>query len=163
MSTRSNIIVRRADGIWANVYCHFDGYPAGVGQTLMDHYSNQEAAEKIVALGNLSVLGDSCECPKGHSFENQIESFTVAYGRDRGEEDNEAITGPTLASVWPDSGAWIEYAYIWFGKDIKEWMVVRNPTAYDGKSRATLNAMERVYDAIAKDEAEERRRKINKG
>lgn len=38
-------------------YCHFDGYPSGVGRTLLDHYSgNNELAEKLCSLKGFSSL-----------------------------------------------------------------------------------------------------------
>lgn len=85
MSTRSNIAVEK-DGKIHVIYCHFDGYPEGVGQTLIDHYKTFDRAMEIIALGDLSTLDKSCECPEGHSYDRRHEGYSVAYGRDRGEE-----------------------------------------------------------------------------
>lgn len=38
MSTRSAIIRKTEDGSYEGIYCHFDGYLAGVGKTLQEHY-----------------------------------------------------------------------------------------------------------------------------
>jgi hypothetical protein len=70
MSTRSSIAVESADGKVSAVYCHFDGYLSGVGAALLEKHNTQEAAEALVALGDLSTVADSVK----------------AYHRDRGEE-----------------------------------------------------------------------------
>ena len=36
MSTRSYIGKKHNDDTFTAIYCHFDGYPEGVGQTLVD-------------------------------------------------------------------------------------------------------------------------------
>ena len=88
MSTRSNISVKVGNE-YRTVYCHFDGYLEGVGETLLNNYNSQELAEGLVKEGSISILGEKCSCPEGHSFENKINGYTVYYGRDRGEEGAE--------------------------------------------------------------------------
>lgn len=51
------------------VYCHFDGYPKGVGKTLVEHYRDRETVEELLALGGLSILGDGIG--ERHSFDWQ--------------------------------------------------------------------------------------------
>ncbi len=120
MSTRSDIIAKRADGTWARIYCHHDGYLEHVGLTLYNHYNSQERADALMALGDLSSLRERCDKPEGHSFTNPVEGCTVAYGRDRGETGTEATTGATLEAVWPGSDTWTEFTYAWDGQ---QWMV----------------------------------------
>jgi len=91
MSTRSNIGMVLENGTFRNIYCHNDGYPSGVGKTLVKHYTDPEKVKALLDLGNISSLGDSIECPAGHSFENPVKGFTVAYDRDRGENGQEAL------------------------------------------------------------------------
>ncbi|ECG8260411.1 hypothetical protein CB010_006390 [Salmonella bongori] len=90
MSTRSSITVKTTDGKFRTIYCHFDGYPSGVGKTLVEHYGTQEKAEALLSGGDISTLEASCDKAEGHSFENPVEGYTVYYGRDRGETG----TGP---------------------------------------------------------------------
>lgn len=90
MSTRSSITIKTADGKFRTIYCHFDGYPSGVGKTLVEHYSTQEKAEALLAGGDISILEANCDKPEGHTFEKPVEGYTVYYGRDRGE----TTTGP---------------------------------------------------------------------
>lgn len=89
MGTRCLIGVEQEGKIRA-VYCHWDGYPEHVGRLLFAHYNDVESANKIIALGDISSLYESCECPEGHTFQNPVKGYTVAYGRDRGETGVEA-------------------------------------------------------------------------
>lgn len=57
MSTRSGIALKQEDGTILWTYCHCDGYPAGVGRILNDHYATREQVEKLLALGEMSSLG----------------------------------------------------------------------------------------------------------
>ena len=124
MSTRSDIIVKRTDGTYARIYCHFDGYPSHNGRILLDHYNSQKRAESLVKLGDLSILAPKNTKPKGHSFDTKVDGYCVYYGRDRGEKDVAAVIGATLADVWPDADTWTEYAYLWDGA---EWLVCPVP------------------------------------
>lgn len=56
MATRSTIAVQHADGTVSQIYCHFDGYLAGNGTTLQQHYNSLELAEALVAGGDMSAL-----------------------------------------------------------------------------------------------------------
>lgn len=63
MSTTSHIFVKlkpqdgaKAGAVYAGVYCHWDGYPAGVGQMLLDHYNSYEKALELIKGGNMSKL-----------------------------------------------------------------------------------------------------------
>lgn len=120
MSTRSDIIVHRADGSWHRVYCHWDGYIDHNGKILYENYNSQELAEKLVSFGDISSLAESCDKPDGHSYDNKIKGYTVYYGRDRGEDDVEGTIGDSLATVWPEMGTWTEFTYVW---DNGCWMV----------------------------------------
>lgn len=113
MSTRS-LITANIDNKFLTIYCHFDGYPEGVGKTLSENYTTTEKITALMALGDLSVLADSTDKPEGHTFENKIKGFCVAYGRDRGEKGTEAKETSDLAeSVKLDYGQ--EYHYFWNG------------------------------------------------
>src|SRR5579863_2286946 len=117
MSTRSRIIVKMTDGTIKSIYCHFDGYPEGVGATLKKHYKDQAKIEGLIALGDLSVLDESIEVPKGHTFETPAEGYTIAYGRDRGEKNVKAKTHTSVeAAVNSAPDCWAEYVHVWNGK-----------------------------------------------
>jgi hypothetical protein len=48
MATRSTIGYVTEDGKVRGTYCHFDGYPAGVGRELFENYHTPEAVEALV-------------------------------------------------------------------------------------------------------------------
>lgn len=86
MGTPAIIALKCEDTVtWASV--NYDGYIAHTGRMLVENYNDAESAAALLALGDLSSLDKSIECPDGHSFANRIPGYTVAYGRDRGESD----------------------------------------------------------------------------
>lgn len=138
MGTRSDIIVHRADGKWARIYCHWDGYLSNNGRILFDHYTSQAQAEALVALGDISSLGPEIgikhafEAPSRYAgksmktskafadYERKYGRMVKAYGRDRGETGTEATIGDSLFEVWPEHDTWTEFTYVW---DEGKWWV----------------------------------------
>lgn len=124
MGTRSNIIIHMRNGLWKRIYCHWDGYLSHNGRILQDHYKTQAKVERLAKLGNLSILGP--EIGRKHAFgtprTGKGEHMCLAYGRDRGEKDQQAETFETLAAAWPGDDSWVEYVYFWTGG---EWFVAR--------------------------------------
>lgn len=88
MITRSLICKETPDNKYIGIYCHFDGYPDYVGKTLIKHYADRNNAEQLLALGDLSSLGERLapNADEYHSFDDPIEDVCVAYHRDRGEK-----------------------------------------------------------------------------
>ena len=119
MATRSTIAVRLEDGSVRSVYCHFDGYPDGVGAILRDHYTDPAKIERLLDIGDLSVL--DVEIGEKVDFNGRPEGQCLFYGRDRGET---GINARTHA----DENEWLgyrkgnacEYGYLWNGA----WWVV---------------------------------------
>jgi len=124
MATRSSIAYKTERGVTA-IYCHWDGYPAGVGDTLEEHYQAAYKIGKLVMLGNLSSLGE--EIGKQHDFDARYnggevhEDWCMYYGRDRGETGQEPKEFADIKD-WVEhyTDAWCEYFYLWNGK---EWLV----------------------------------------
>ena len=119
MSTRSYICKENEDGTYTGVYCHSDGYPEHNGAILIDHYNSRDKVEALIKLGNLSYLQPKIEpdsnMPHSFDFDARQEGVTVAYGRDRGETEQEAhIISLQDLNIDP----WIEYIYI-YTKDNK--------------------------------------------
>lgn len=100
MSTRSAIL-RKTDYGYEGIYCHFDGYPTGVGATLQEHYQDPEKVKALIALGEISALGKEVAPPEGvaHSYNEPAKGVTIAYHRDRGEEEREPARGATIDGV----------------------------------------------------------------
>ncbi len=109
MATRSRIGMEMPNGEVRSIYCHWDGYPEGVGATLKEHYTNPEKVEALVALGDISVLGDQLAV-----------SDTVAYHRDCFEDYTPARVDMNIESfaksdfeafgyVFTRNGEWIVF------------------------------------------------------
>lgn len=81
MSTRCHI-ASVPDNLF--IYCHFDGYLEGVGQILKKYYNTPNKISELLALGDISFLEPSTECPKNHSYDHPVDGYTVAYYRDQG-------------------------------------------------------------------------------
>jgi len=70
MSTRSIIAIEKEDKKVVSVYCHFDGYLKGVGQTLIDNYSDYAKTEKLLK-GSMSSLGKTIQETKYYEGGNK--------------------------------------------------------------------------------------------
>jgi hypothetical protein len=114
MATRSTIARKTATGI-ESIYCHWDGYPDGVGATLRSHYVNEEKITQLMTLGNLSVLGEEIGTQK--DFDTSVlNNECLAYGRDRGETGQASLSHETFID-WVNTrrGNGCQYGYIWNG------------------------------------------------
>ena len=102
MSTRSAII-QKIEGGYRGIYCHFDGYPQGVGRTLIEEnqYNTDDDVTELINLGHLSSLAPYI-------------NNTRAYHRDFGEkwEENDPVRGKTVAEV-ADKIDHNGYVYVW--------------------------------------------------
>ena len=114
MATRSTIARKVGDTI-QSIYCHWDGYPAGVGTTLQEHYTTDEKIDALMALGDLSVLGTEIGSKKDFDV-SVLHDECLAYGRDRGEHGAAAKVHETYIDFIiyrNDQGC--EFAYLWNG------------------------------------------------
>ncbi len=85
MATRSTIAIEHENGTVEQVYCHFDGYLSHNGKILHEHYTDRSKVEQLVALGDMSILGN--EIGEKQDFDNPVNGWTLYYGRDRGEDN----------------------------------------------------------------------------
>lgn len=101
------------------IYCHWDGYPAGVGAILKHHYTDEKKIQKLINLGDISVLAKNIEPTSEHTFDNPQENVTVAYHRDNKEpwEDTKA---KIIDDEFLTEEGMIEYAYL-YDEYIKKW------------------------------------------
>ena len=113
MGTRSAIGYKTGEGKIRAKYSHYDGYVAGVGKTLVEHYQAARKIAQMVELGDQSFLAEEI-FPKGeHSFNKPEEGVTVFYNRDRGEEGVDAQEFDTVQEfVDYYEGAGCEYFYL---------------------------------------------------
>ena len=105
MSTRSNIALVKKGGAVEAIYCHQNGYPEGVGQTLAKCYGEEEEVAAMLDLGAISLLRDTLET-------------CVFYHRDFGGENTAENTRaeryPSLAECVEaqDSDVFTEWLYL---------------------------------------------------
>lgn len=129
MATRSYICMELPDHQMLGIYCHWDGYPTGVGACLAECYGARDKAEQLFQYGDMSNIGDTIdECE--------------FYSRDRGEQIHPAriVTEANIID------SWAEYAYLysldgnWYVKEAykdSEWFlleaVISNPDIMEVK------------------------------
>lgn len=99
---------------WKIIYSRWNGYPEYTGKTLEKYYNTPEKVKELIGLGNLSTIGK--EIGKKHDFDRadkEHPNWTLAYGRDRGESDNNPKIVKTMKGIYnyaSDTGA--EYVYL---------------------------------------------------
>jgi hypothetical protein len=125
MANRSTIAIKRPNGTISQIYCHYDGYDSGVGQTLRDHFTSPELVEELISLGDISYLEPLLHPPEDsiHSFDSPIKGVTVAYRRDRGDERCVAQEF-SCETIFKLLGQREEYNYL-FDSESREWKVTR--------------------------------------
>lgn len=139
MATRARIGIQLEDGTIKTAYQHWDGYPGGLGYTLIDYWNDPAKVEQAIDLGNASkwgfIVGDKIDFDDRNNPMQELQN--VYYGRDRGEKDQ----GP---KVYKDEAEYIkegfntgeEYLYLlkqtgkkdYLGKEQGEWFY----TKFDG-------------------------------
>lgn len=64
MGTRSFIAYKNGEYVnspYNGVYCHWDGYPEGVGKVLREHYSEPNKIKTLITKGGMSSLHPEIE------------------------------------------------------------------------------------------------------
>lgn len=130
MSTRCMIGKVEENGKIRCIYCHHDGYPDGVGQTLVDFY-DESNIDELLDLGDLSSLGNNpmtvsdywtSDDPyvRDQAFSGE---FCISY-RDRGETNIDAKVYNSSRECYKDArSCWAEFLYLfinnkWFVSDM---------------------------------------------
>ena len=115
MATRARIGIETDSGKILSSYHHWDGYPAGLGYTIVAHYlHNKEKLAEAIAFGDASHWGSKVYPEtEEHSFNSPEEDVNVYYGRDRGEDNVSATTFRDFEHFADDYAlAGEEYAYL---------------------------------------------------
>jgi len=139
MSTRSRIAIPSTGGRFKSIYCHWDGEPAWVGRILVECYASATHARALIKVGDISTLCARLAPDKGvlHTFDNPVRYTTVAYGRDRGDEDCQALTSNNFSALVFAAGECnAEYVYVfaegkWLYTPVPWLSGVPLPTASD--------------------------------
>jgi hypothetical protein len=131
MATRSLIGKLNSDNTVDYIYCHWDGYVDNNGRILYEHYNTLEKVDALLALGDLSSLGN--EIGEKHDFDFHFgkpgEDWCTAYGRDRGETGVSWKT--TTFEMYPKADNATEYQYLFTDEGWKvngggDWELVVN-------------------------------------
>jgi hypothetical protein len=133
MATRSRIGLMLEDGTIKHSYIHYDGYPTGVGQTLVENYSDVEKVEELLSFGDMSYLAPKITPDGIHNFENPEQGVTVFYSRDRGETDVDSVITSMDEYRSVKYSSCIDYLYVftngnWWVYDTHEqngWKIVK--------------------------------------
>ena len=136
MGTRSTIAIQNTDGTVTGIYCHWDGYLSHNGDILQKFYTTEEKVRALIALGDLSSLGE--QIGSKHDFNNAPDGECNAYGRDRGEKNVEAKTCASWAAMLEDFGQEYDYLFV----PGKGWLV----KYYDGEG-ALADELEKDAEA----------------
>lgn len=136
MGTRSSIGIQHHSGWVTAVYCHWDGYPEHVGLILYQHYDSHKA-KQLMELGNISTLAP--EIGTKHHFDDNSKQVCTAYGRDRGDEEQEATD-------WADVGDW----YSEFGMGAQHYYLLRPDGTWMWRDRYDKADWMPVEDYLAK-------------
>lgn len=135
MSTRSSISLKQPNGKFRSIYCHWDGYiQGGVGETLYLNYKDIKTINKLLDLGDLSVLGEKPEHdPKDWDSYSSDYTRCKTY-KDRGENNIDAREFDFVDDV-EEYYDWSEYHYFFIDG---EWYVA------EGKD----NHLEKLKDKL---------------
>jgi hypothetical protein len=126
MATRAAIIIevkasRHKNHSYEGVYLHFDGYPEGAGQMLVDHYNTDAKVKELISYGGISSLGEVIG--EKQDFMSTVPGQCKFYHRDRGERLNIVMMDyDDIDKFADDCGA--EFTYLYEGG---VWMVKEQP------------------------------------
>lgn len=110
MSTRSMISIKYEDGTCKGVYCHWDGYPTGVGAILLEKRATKESVEELISGGDMSSLKED------------------GYGDYYNEPDNAPTDYATYDELREDfKGSDCEYLYVFDVKENKWYVADEGP------------------------------------
>ena len=139
MSTRSTIAVKQDDGSVKAIYCHYDGYPTGVGMFLTRFYNSAFEANQMIAMGNMSTIGASIGDKVDFNSFTDFGKQCVFYGRDRKEQYSEARTYASVTE-WVDSigDAAENFGYIFQNG---KWIAYERSYAFGVQSTRKIGAM----------------------
>ena len=113
MSTKCGIALELKDKSVLAVYCHFDGYPEGVGAALYRYWNSYKKAEEVLSYEKIRAI----EGRKIEAFKNPEQSITRFRNRSNYQRN-----------VWREFVA--NYAYL-FVKN--EWWIASSKRDYKGQ------------------------------
>ena len=87
MPIPASISIMNSDGSLDTIYNHWNGYPDGLGETLIDYYITEDMVRELIALGNVSYVGRKLK----PTTSNPDSDVTLALGVTTWKPNKEAI------------------------------------------------------------------------
>ena len=116
MATRALIGFLDDDKQFVGTYNHYDGYPEGLGKTLVKHFNDRDAAERLANTGYISSIDpESGEIDS--KFKDQEPYYKVI------DADDAFTAGMMIGDEVKDMSG--EYGYIWV-KELNKWITIKN-------------------------------------
>jgi len=113
MATRSFIAKYDTDANeYTAIYCHWDGYPEGVGFTLRDHYTSSGQIDTLLTYGDISSLHEDTNDTKAVSFQvtqGDTNAVAVTFKYFSQMVEHYRRVNCEFGYVWED-GKWNGYA-----------------------------------------------------
>ena len=113
MATRSFIAKYDTDANeYTAIYCHWDGYPEGVGFTLRDHYNSTGQVDTLLTYGDISSLHEDTNDTKAVSFQvtqGDTNAVAVTFKYFSQMVEHYRRVNCEFGYVWED-GKWNGYA-----------------------------------------------------
>jgi hypothetical protein len=108
MATRSTIGLKTSDGKVTAIYCHWDGYPAGVGLGLIDNYNTPQQVAELINLGGFSALMETLEETKAGAYGTESDSARTFTGvQDWLDNFN---SGEEYAYLYENGKGWVYFS-----------------------------------------------------
>ena len=107
MATRSTIAIKEGETVRA-IYCHWDGYPSGVGLGLIDNYNSKAQAEALIALGGFSSLKETLDETKAEAYGNESDKARAFSGVQDWLDNFNA--GEEYAYLYEEGKGWVYFS-----------------------------------------------------
>jgi len=115
MATRALIGFLDDDNQFVSTYNHYDGYEQGLGKALLNHYNDEDAAERVASTGYISSI--DIETGEIDSKYDEEPNYKVI-------DTDDAFTAGMMIGDEIDSYT-ADYGYVWV-KPLKKWLIVKN-------------------------------------
>ena len=115
MATRALIGFLDDDKQLVGTYNHYDGYPDGLGKTLVKHFNDGDAAEKLAATGYISSID-----PESGDIDSKYDQEPYYKIVDA---DDAYTAGSMIGDAVDYFGG--DYGYVWV-KELKKWLTIKN-------------------------------------
>jgi hypothetical protein len=118
MGTSSTVNLLK-DGKVHQICCNFDGYPSGVGEVLLHHYTDVNYIQQLITYGDALSIGKFLEPTGIHEEGNWQEDVCKFYARDLGADLNIRTYDSIVQIGTTEHERYMSYMYLY----IDQWYV----------------------------------------